>query len=195
MSQIGTQDTPAKDTKQRLTAPFDSLDADIIVRSSDKVDFPVRKCFLAAASAVFEAMLSLPQPENTSAPNGLPVVELVEDSRTLDIILRLSYPIDTVLPADFIDHARSVLETTHKYAFDGVLERIKRRLHTSRILEREPLRMYTIACSLGMEDIARSAARQTLRCDPFDFPHVPELRHITAAPYSRLLQYHRACSQ
>ncbi|EMD37129.1 hypothetical protein CERSUDRAFT_95392 [Gelatoporia subvermispora B] len=170
------------ESPQTVTAPFDSPKADVVVRSSDGVDFPIRMFFLTAASAVFEGMFSLPQPAKATSSRRLPVVEFAEHSKTLDIILRLCYPIDVTLLDDFIDHARSVIVAVRKLQNDGVTKQA-------------PLRIYAIACALNMEDLTRSAAKMTLLYDQADFPHSPELRDITGAAYSRLLQYHRECSR
>ncbi|EIW75069.1 hypothetical protein CONPUDRAFT_66183, partial [Coniophora puteana RWD-64-598 SS2] len=49
---------PARQAK----APFDDPEAEIILRSSDNVEFRVFKSFLAFSSSIFRDMLSLPQP-------------------------------------------------------------------------------------------------------------------------------------
>ncbi|KAI0732150.1 hypothetical protein C8Q72DRAFT_753347, partial [Fomitopsis betulina] len=65
-------------------APFNRSSADVILRSSDLVDFRVRKGILAEASSVFDDMFGIPQPENTPSQGdtreGLPVVRLEENS-------------------------------------------------------------------------------------------------------------------
>ncbi|EIM87829.1 uncharacterized protein STEHIDRAFT_55219, partial [Stereum hirsutum FP-91666 SS1] len=79
-------------------SPFDDDDADLILRSSDSVDFPVHQAFLSKASSFFKLMLSLPQPPTSAHPakrsnnrsvdtNSLPVVPVVETSIVLHILL------------------------------------------------------------------------------------------------------------
>lgn len=70
-------------------------DADVILRSSDSVDFPVRRTVLADVSAFFKQMFSLPQgaspdlsPEGTSKDAELPVIPVAEDGKTLSLFLR-----------------------------------------------------------------------------------------------------------
>ncbi|KAH9018773.1 hypothetical protein EDB83DRAFT_2232001, partial [Lactarius deliciosus] len=46
--------------------------ADVIVRSSDHVDFCVHKAILATSSPVFNDMFSLAQPSNHEAVDGSP---------------------------------------------------------------------------------------------------------------------------
>ncbi|OCH85820.1 hypothetical protein OBBRIDRAFT_762366 [Obba rivulosa] len=195
MSQTETKDAFANEGDQRvLTAPFNSHDADIILRSSDKVSFPVHKFLLSRASPAFETMFSLPQPGGAPiSTQELPAVELAEDSQTLDVILRLCYPIEVHLPDDFIDRAQPVLEAARKYALDGVMERLGFRLKDARMIATQPLRLYALACAYGFEDVARKAARETLRDDPLDVPYSSTLRCMTGGAYHRLLQYHREC--
>ncbi|KAF8273062.1 hypothetical protein EI94DRAFT_1564704 [Lactarius quietus] len=43
--------------------PFDDADADIILRSSDQVDFHVYRVLLSKSSPFFKSIFSLPQPD------------------------------------------------------------------------------------------------------------------------------------
>ncbi|EMD37128.1 hypothetical protein CERSUDRAFT_137612 [Gelatoporia subvermispora B] len=183
--------------KHVLAAPFDSDDADIVIQSSDKVKFPVHRFLLSRASTVFGAMLSLPQSDTPSptATQGPPVVELPEDRQTLDIVLRLCYPIEVRLPDGFIEHAQLVLEAARKYALDSVMERLDFQMKEERIVSVQPLRVYALACSYGLEDLARRAAKETLKEDPLDVPYSSTLRCMTGGAYHRLLQYHRECGR
>ncbi|KAI9064030.1 hypothetical protein FKP32DRAFT_1531144, partial [Trametes sanguinea] len=53
-------------------SPFDQPSADIVIRSSDSVDFHVHTQILAQASPFFATMLSLPQPshQRSDVPSG-----------------------------------------------------------------------------------------------------------------------------
>lgn len=74
-------------------------DADVIIRSSDSVDFRVRKTILAEVSAFFKQMFSLPQEDyrDTSVLSSskdstrgaeLPVIPVAEDEDELSLFLR-----------------------------------------------------------------------------------------------------------
>ena len=82
---------------------IDVPDANIVIRSSDLVDFRVHKSVLIMASPVFEDTLALPQPENSESVDGLPVVELKEDSELLNDFFSILYPIRTaiILPRSY----------------------------------------------------------------------------------------------
>ncbi len=96
------QDTQA--LINQITPPpptFDIPDANIIIRSSDLVDFRVHKSVLAMMSPFFKDLLSLPQPSDSESVDGLPVVQLPEDSELLNSLVSILYPINTVIPSSY----------------------------------------------------------------------------------------------
>jgi len=70
-------------------APFDNPDADVIIRSSDNVDFRVFKLVLSLASPFFTVMFGLPQGpagsinEKQETRNGIPVIQVTENSQVM----------------------------------------------------------------------------------------------------------------
>jgi hypothetical protein len=77
---------------------FNVPDANLIIRSSDLVDFRVHKSILAMVSPLFQHRLSLPQPFDSEAVDGLPVVQFPEGSELLNSLISLLYPVRTVVP-------------------------------------------------------------------------------------------------
>ncbi|GJE95563.1 BTB domain-containing protein [Phanerochaete sordida] len=135
--------------------PFNKPSADVILRSCDNVDFHTHKNILSLASSFFETMFSIPQgPEQ--ALSGLPVVEISENSSTLDSLLRLCYPVRDPILGN-IDLAGRVLAAAKKYDFteasDLVAEKLRGLACTS------PLEAFSIACRYGDEDLALRAAQ------------------------------------
>ena len=84
------------DDSTYAAAPFDHAKADIILRSSDNIDFRVFKLLLSLASPFFETLFDIPQPAeevgDQEVKDGLAVVRVTEDSKTLDALLRFCYP-------------------------------------------------------------------------------------------------------
>ena len=80
---------------------FDVPDANLIIRSSDLVNFRVHKPVLAMASPVFTDLFSLPQPSDDEAVDGLPVVQLSEDSDLLKTLVSMLYPLHPVIPKSY----------------------------------------------------------------------------------------------
>jgi hypothetical protein len=81
--------------------PFDVSDTNLIIRSSDKVDYRVHKTVLAMASSFFKDLLSLPQPSNCEVVDGLRVVQLSEGSELLNSLISMFYPIHTLKPNSY----------------------------------------------------------------------------------------------
>ncbi len=81
--------------------PFNIPDANLIVRSSDGVDFRVHKLVLAVSSPFFKDLLSLPQPSDGESVDGLPVVQFPEDSELLNSLFSMVYPLRPVIPKSY----------------------------------------------------------------------------------------------
>jgi BTB/POZ domain len=82
-------------------APPDLSDANFVIRSSDFVNFKVHKPVLAVASPFFKDLLSLHQPPDSESVDGLPVVQLSEDSELLSTLVSMLYPIRLVVPNSY----------------------------------------------------------------------------------------------
>ncbi|KAL6300880.1 hypothetical protein BKA93DRAFT_501364 [Sparassis latifolia] len=176
--------------------PFDNLSANIILRSSDNIDFCVHSVILSEASPFFKDMFSLQQPivDRTKSNNtveyrdGRPVITVGEDSRTLDGLLRLCYPITDPELKDLL-LVRPMLEAALKYQMDEATAITRKALRS--FAEKEPLRIWAIACRLRLEEDAHYAAQFTLQQTSIADSFPQEMQEITAGPYFRLLKYHR----
>ncbi|KAH9919906.1 uncharacterized protein B0H18DRAFT_1026041 [Fomitopsis serialis] len=146
--------------------PFDDPQADVIIRTSDRVEFRVVKLILRVVCTVFADILSLPV-----APDADPnAVDVTEDS-----VVRTTIAADQLWP---------MLEAAKKYDMRAVREAVVREMR---------LRVYALACGYGVEDVAVAATRASLPQSYEDGPYVPELRCATPAAYFRLVQYRREC--
>jgi hypothetical protein len=81
--------------------PFEIPDANLVIRSSDFVDFRVHKSVLVMTSPFFKDLLSLPQPSDSETVDGLPVVQLSESSELLNILVSILYPGRKVIPNSY----------------------------------------------------------------------------------------------
>ncbi|EPS93761.1 hypothetical protein FOMPIDRAFT_1055702 [Fomitopsis schrenkii] len=181
-------------------APFNKPTADVILRTSDRWDFRVRRAILSEASPVFEGMFDMPQPtpsaDNTADfKDGLPIVALQEDRRTLYRLLSVCYPVPNA-PLDTIEALLPVLEAPFKYLMEGVTLVVREDLR--RLAKRYPLRVYCLAIQYSFLQIAEEAARATLdfpRRDIYSsIPSVPELTRVDGKTPLYLLYYHQSCS-
>ena len=85
------EEIPAKSDTSFVPLLLNVPDANIIIRSSDQVNFRVHKSVLAMSSIFFENLLSLPQPPDEELVDGLPVVQLSEDAGVLSNLISLLY--------------------------------------------------------------------------------------------------------
>ncbi|KAI0255769.1 hypothetical protein BJV78DRAFT_1173189 [Lactifluus subvellereus] len=172
-------------------APFDDTRADVILRSSDGVDFRVFKIILSLASPIFADMFSIPQPVPNGSHAEPPVVTLSEDSKTLDFVLRHLYPVEHPKEIELRD-ACTLIEFARKYQVK-VLGHVVARSLTDAI-ESDPTGVYAIAVTYGEADIAIKAARSSLK-RPISHLKPSQLQCATAVLYGELIQYHIACGE
>lgn len=174
-------------------SPFDKTNADIVLRSCDNVHFYLHKLILGLASPVFETMFTLPQPTEEVFASTLetPVVDVAEDSKTLDKLFRTCYPV--VHPTwDDISEVMDTFVAAQKYDMDHASTILKSRLHE--LTHQHPLQAWAIACKKDLEDLAQLAA-MVLRTDHARQPMVifedfiEEMEQVSAAAYYRLLQF------
>lgn len=176
---------------------FADPSADTYVCSSDGVAFKVHKLILSLASDYFREMFSSQQqgplivsavrlwradsiPKRTEL-DGVPAYHLPESSDVLDPLFRLCYPVDDP-PLETLDEVRSTLGAAKKYQMREALKITKRHLLT--FAATEPMRVYAVACQLGLEDVVDQAASEVLRQGAQN-TYVKELEDIPAGTYSR----------
>ncbi|GJE90677.1 hypothetical protein PsYK624_068210 [Phanerochaete sordida] len=173
---------------------FDIAHADMIIRSSDGTDFPMYKVDLVRSSPIFETMFALPQPDQGTPGNGLPVIDLTESAAVLQVLLRFSLP--RAPPAlNDLSTIGPVLEAARKYELAPAGEACLRALE--RAVPREPLRVYAIACTVGIEPIVRLAARTSLRVPLAQLVDttIVELESTSGEELRRLIKYRHDCAR
>ncbi|OJA08062.1 hypothetical protein AZE42_02245 [Rhizopogon vesiculosus] len=180
------------------SAPFDHVKADVILRSADGVEFRVFKLFLSLASPFFETLFELPQaPEGTSdqeMKNGLAVIAMSEDSKTLDSFLRFCYP-STLAEDPSLENLTdilSVLAAARKYSLDLIERKVCQALANPKVLETDSLRCFAIARNARLKHETITAARHTLR-QPLIPTWFADIELITASDLLSLLTYHKQC--
>ena len=186
------------DDSTYAAAPFDHAKADIILRSSDNVDFRVFKLFLSLASPFFETLFDIPQPAedvgDQEVKDGLAVVRVTEDSKTLDALLRFCYPCTLAddPKIEVLQDAADILEAARKYSLDVIEKKARQAISNPKILEAESLRSFAIAHRGGLREETLLAAKYTLS-QPLIPSWFQEIKLLTAADLLSLLTYHRKC--
>jgi hypothetical protein len=170
-------------------APFNDLEADLILRSSDEVHFYVVKKILTLASPIFAEKLSTLPPPHQKSHDVLQVVPLPEPSTTLDLALRHIYPVRTP-KTDTLHNASLLAEFAQNYK----VEALDIAGYLTDSVERDPVGVYAIAVTNGYEGIGTEAARLCLNL-PFSKLQSPYLQCATAEHISELFRYHVACGE
>ncbi|KZT07326.1 uncharacterized protein LAESUDRAFT_124345, partial [Laetiporus sulphureus 93-53] len=173
-------------------APFNKSTADVILRSSDGVDFRVKKAIIAEASTFFESMFTRPRLQAASDEyrDGLPVIPMTEDKNTLEKLLRICYPVRD--PDIDLHEIAPLLDAARKYDIDVVTDVIMGKLEAYAVTD--SLETYAIAIRHDLPSVAKAAARHSLE-ERMDYTPFSELDNISASAYARLLLYRQMCSE
>ncbi|KAF8177540.1 hypothetical protein K438DRAFT_1681471 [Mycena galopus ATCC 62051] len=176
-----------------LRAPFDDASADVILRSSDGIDFRVYRLVLSLASSVFHDMFAFPQPK--SEPET-PIVLVSESAFVLDMALRFWYPGADPAVVQTLDGLRQTLEALiMKYNVQFIIPVAKKQLRE--YLTSDPVAVFAIACRHEWKEIALDAAKGSLKLPlrAFESARPAQLEYMTADTYHTLLQYHSECAK
>lgn len=186
--------------------PFNSPDADIIIRSSDGCDFRVHRLILSLGSAAFENMFAaqphafipsladIPIPSDSESDDfkdGLPVIRLTETASTLRILFTLLYPGDHPKISGCATII-AIANAMDKYMIEGYPKFIAAALRT--VVEEAP----HLVLALGFRHnlplmLRRKAAVNTLR-KPATTISDDALELLTLSQYRRILSYHEQCT-
>ncbi|KAH9951049.1 hypothetical protein B0H21DRAFT_719242 [Amylocystis lapponica] len=176
---------------------------DLILRSSDNVNFLVHGSVLQIASPILRerippARSPNPMPERVSdgvdsQTSNLPVIQLAESRRRSQCSCSV-IPVSDPVPLD-LQELPAIFTAAQNYGINKALQFAIAQLENA--LETEPLRVYFIASQFRDADsrlprIASKAAYQTLGQDVLSVYH-REMEDVSAYVYYQLLAYHQDC--
>ncbi|KAK7045094.1 hypothetical protein R3P38DRAFT_3347296 [Favolaschia claudopus] len=175
--------------------PFRSAKgADIILRSSDGVDFHAHRVVLSLVSPVFETMFQLPQ--SGDAIDEIPVIDMEENSSTLQKALRFFYPGTHPDIQTLADLEELVEVLISKYDMQCLLPTVKQQFE--KYYASNYLALYALGVKHSWKDVAVEAAKASLKyrlrsLHTSEAP--PQLNGITAVAYHNLQHYHYLCGR
>jgi hypothetical protein len=143
---------------------LDLPDANIIIQSSDLVNFRVHESVLAITSPVFKEILSRHKPSGSESVDDLPVVKLTEDAELLNSLFSMLYPIRPVIPTSY-EKVLYLLAACQKYDIDQVQSVIRAEVSYGSFpmpTGTEVFCAYAIASSKRLIPEMEDAARLTL---------------------------------
>ncbi|KAL1944905.1 hypothetical protein VTO73DRAFT_2525 [Trametes versicolor] len=180
--------------------------ANLICRSSDGVEFRVRKDLLShASSELRETVQAAERAHNTAVRAGttssgedededipaMPCVSLEENAAVLAQLFSFHRLGEDFRFASHDLHALvTVMVAARKYNAHGLYELAQLRL--SALASSSPLGTYLATITRGLDDLARAAARKAIDL-PLETTYLGELEQCPALPYHRLLLYRDAC--
>ncbi|KAN0100411.1 hypothetical protein V8E55_000395 [Tylopilus felleus] len=175
---------------------------DVILRSSDNQLFHSWKTFLSLSSPILGAMFALPQPETSDNVDAkdhdeLPIIDLAEDSCTLDHILSLCHPPSLTrkqFKIDSVSELRALIDATVKYDMENVRRAALEELSNPSVLREDPMWTFVIACQYERREAARLAAKHTLALPSLMRAYMPELEKIHAGMLWALFLYRERCA-
>ncbi|KAF8205220.1 hypothetical protein K438DRAFT_533886 [Mycena galopus ATCC 62051] len=177
--------------------------ADIILRSSDSVDFHCHKNILAHASQFFFDMFRAGAVcENDDIhKDGKAVIPMKEPHAVLYRLLTLVYPAHTSAPLlltepAHLDNICAVHEAANKYQMVRTQGLVEYMLLYSPLLYAHPHRFFAIASIRSIIPLVRKAALATLRdtVDP-EVPFIPEFEVITGNRVQELNNFIQRCGK
>ena len=170
-----------------LSTDFCADDADVVIRAAGTLDFRAHKFILSLVSPVFKDMFTVPQPP-TNTSDTLPHVDVDESADTWENILRTIYPMPHPI-IDDIDDLESLLLAAKKYEMRPLFDIHKNCLKSPEFVQEAPLRLYAIACACGLEDQAKSIARNSELLMVTKHSDVGDLEGLTLISYHRLVTF------
>ncbi|KIL69207.1 hypothetical protein M378DRAFT_21414 [Amanita muscaria Koide BX008] len=171
--------------------PFGSSPAaNLVLRSSDSVDFHVLEGLMRLVSPHFDSLFPL---NNPHSKDGRAVIRVAEDSKTMHQLLSIIYHhIDEVDIQDF-ELYTSIVKAVRVYRMAIIESKLRKQALVSRLDASESLRMYALATTLQWGDVAKAAALNTLP-EPLDeISDLKELSWITGADLYRLVSFRFRC--
>ncbi|KAK0479752.1 hypothetical protein IW261DRAFT_151777 [Armillaria novae-zelandiae] len=180
----------------RAEAPFsDASDlADLVIRTTDDVDFFVHRVLLSLKSPSSFFRHALEGSRHTEERDGLPVLEVKEDSSTFRRVLLFCYPYD-VPEMKNIEECFAVGGVLEKYCLDNSFERFVRAMLALPLMKQNAVRCFGFAAARGWKDLGEAAARNTLRVALDQEVEIDGLDSITALQYLRLREYRKRCGK
>ncbi|KDQ60491.1 hypothetical protein JAAARDRAFT_97767, partial [Jaapia argillacea MUCL 33604] len=182
---------------------FNHPDADIILRSSSNTHFKSFKTILSLSSPIFADMFLVSQPptpstfdDPDSTKDGLPVVPLSGTHSSVKALLEFCHPCENPTLRS-LEEVKTILELAQMYEIAFIIKSLEPQL--LKFAEKDPMRVYAIACIYELKNVAIEAAKLTLRHpanEMFPGRHTTlasEFKLISAQSIFRLQTYREDC--
>ena len=191
-----TSVVPRARAPQNARKPFDiTAKADLILRSTDLVDFYVLEDLVRAASHSSSSDAPFPFGiANGETANGRTIINVAENSQVLRHLLSFIYHISDELDIKNCQLFVQVVLAARRYGITIIETRLQKQAAASPLISKEALRMYIVASALGWAELAKSAAINTLSSPLQDMSYMDEFNLITGGDLYRLVSFRFRCA-
>ncbi|KZT40233.1 hypothetical protein SISSUDRAFT_1118420 [Sistotremastrum suecicum HHB10207 ss-3] len=163
-SQTTAEDRP----NTSLPSHLSYNDGDLIVRTSDNVEFKIHKVIMALASQVFRDMQTLDSTNTLifSPENPTPVVDVSEPSQLFDVLLRLIYPVPQP-DLTSLDLVADLLVAADKYLMTTVMGQLEDYLLSRSLEKLDALRVHCLAKRYSFPRLVEATMKEVVCMDVF----------------------------
>jgi hypothetical protein len=156
-------------------------EGDVILKSSDGIEFRVHKLLLRLASPIFAGMFEMPEPRRLRGE--VQTVDMSEDARSLESLLRWIYPTNNPPTIESEEDLQALLPIALKYEVERILGGL--RTYMTKRAGNNPLYFYALGIRYGYPDVVKAAAREVLldRLNIFDIPSCDLNQEVKDVPY------------
>ena len=167
-----------------------SSTTDLILRSSDSIDFFVIGALVRLISPIFDEMFPLKEHESK---DGLPVIPVQESSKVLLPLLRVVYHDMDDLDTQDWELYRDICLAMRRYKMTSIERKLRKQVEKSSLTIDQPLRIYILAAMLGWREVQKAAAFNTLLQPLSEMTYISELSLVTGADLYRLVRFKLKC--
>ena len=197
-SPIAADEHPSTLLPTNVPSPFGpTAKTDAILRSSDDVDFHVKKSFLSYLSPVFEELFAngdgaLSKTDEQGSDS--PVFTVEEDSDALYGLLCFLHPYADEPSIEDLKLYLKIWTTAQHYEVIFIAQRLEQSFLAHPSIREEPLRAFAISINLKWAKAIKASAMETLTEPLSDMKYADEVRLITGADLYRLIEYRFECA-
>ena len=163
---------------------------DLILRSSDSIDFFVIGPMLRRISPVFGGMFPL---KDNEIKDGRPVILLREGSEVLHSLLKIVYHEIDEPDANVWQSYRDTVLAVQKYKMISIERKLEKRVAKSSLILDKPLQIFVLATMLGWKEVQKVAALNTLSQPLSAMAYTSDLSLVTGADLYRLIFFRFRC--
>ncbi|KAF8635052.1 hypothetical protein AX15_000588 [Amanita polypyramis BW_CC] len=165
--------------------------ADVILRSSDSVDFFVLGTLIRIVSPDLGSRI--PSTED-DANVGRAIIHVDEESQILRHLLNMIYPYEDKPDINDCHLYTRVALAARRYEMTAIEGRLREYATASPLVLEEPLQMFIIASALGWDELAKRAALNTFHRPLGEMDYTKDFNLITGADLYRLVAYRFRCA-